>query len=421
MLAGLALGAVALLRPRGFQGTARAELANRSAPRYWLNVVPQGGIDAVWTTDPKTAREVKAGVDVPYRPNEIVDVGRVRLGPHFKQLAPLASAFSIVNGVLVRTANHHTGIEQTTRLRTHTTMRTPAVFEIIGAHRDSQPLAHVCVNSPLRQAHTSSFFGSASAEGDFGGGPDVLQLIGELEPTQLRELATILDGRVRSLKRQGPLSEQQARVADNINQVRAFFERVADVPKFESPTALTLDPKSDEGQIGPVLDRALWLIENDLAAAVTVFLGKVGAWDSHVFNEKKQSELNPRFAASLSGLFQSLETRTNRHGKLSDQTGIVIGSEIGRFPYVNANKGKDHYPQVPVIVAGPPFVVGAQFGRTGKELESRPVASADGRQVGSGDRVVLDDIGHTVLRLAGLNPKTYAVPGRYLQFLASGG
>src|SRR5262245_43492526 len=139
LLTGAAVGLALLWRPRGFSARAAADVKTAPPPpRYWLHIVLTGGPDAIWTADPKTRADVKQGVDVPFEPHAITSAGEISFGPLFAPLAGVADRLAIVNGVLVRTANHYTGIEQAARLRTRTTMRTPAAFDIVGAHRDSQ-------------------------------------------------------------------------------------------------------------------------------------------------------------------------------------------------------------------------------------------------------------------------------------------
>lgn len=419
VLAGIALGLVSLLRPRGLQGRARADVRTATPPpRYWVHVVVTGGLDAVWTTDPRTLADVKPGVDVPYRPDQILTAGDLRLGPLLQPLLPVADRLTIVNGFLVRTANHYTGIEQCARLRTRTTMRTPAAFDIIGAHRDSQALASATLNASLRQAHTAGFFGT-SAKGDFGGGASVLAEIDSLDPEARHELARVLGDRARSLQRRGSPTPARAVAIDNMQQVAAFLERTAELPAFAQQPWLEGAFQQQDDELGFVADlqRAVWLIEHDLAATLTVFSGNF-SWDSHYRNSLAQSNVTPVFAAALERFFHALSTRSNRYGTLASQTGVILTTEIGRMPYLNVFKGKDHFPQIPAIVAGPGFVAGRQFGGTGDELQALPTSTRTGSVVASGERLVLEDLGYTVLRRAHIDPDLYGFPGRELRFLA---
>lgn len=406
LLGGMAASVAAALCLRATRGSVRAQSGRAAAPRYWILIVPVGGIDAVWTTDPRTRREVKAGVDLPYPATQIVDAGDIRFGPHFSALAARAERLAVVNGVLVKAANHYTGVEQVVRLRTGTTMRTPAVFDVIGAHRDSQALAHVVLNAPLRQGRTSVSLGTA-VDGDFGGDTDVLDLVDQLAPEELRELAALTGEQIQSFKRRGAGSDREQRMLDALGQARALFERAAELPRFSVGSG---------GRAGPDLARTLWLLENDLAACVTMFTDGF-AWDTHYDNTARQSRLNPGLATTLVGLLDELGTRSNRHGKLADQTAVIVASEIGRFPYLNRAQGKDHLPQIPVMLSGNWFACGRTFGATGPELDARPVSLDRGIADDRGARMLLDDVGYTALRIAGLHPESFAVSARELRFV----
>src|SRR5581483_5302373 len=112
-------------------------------PRYFVTIFLRGGIDAVYTTDPKTAKDVDARVDVPYTVDGIVDAGTLQLGPHFRPLAKYASEMCILRGVQVATANHESGAYQIMRMRTAVQPNMPSLHDIIGSHREDQPLASV--------------------------------------------------------------------------------------------------------------------------------------------------------------------------------------------------------------------------------------------------------------------------------------
>lgn len=412
-LAAVAGGVAGALCARFVRGTALADTApTRPPPRYWILMVPPGGVDPIWTTDPKTRRSVATGVDVPYEPRQIVEAGGLRFGPHFAALAPRADRLGVLNGVLVKAANHYTGVEQLVRLRTSTTLRTPAAFDVIGAHRDgSQALAHVVLNSPLRQGLTTGFVGTG-LKGEFGGDVDTFEVIDQLTAEDLGELTRILDRQIRTVQRRGDLTDKQRKVVDAMGQSRALFERLTTAPGFAGYKA---QPELAAMRPEPLI-RAMWLLEQDLATTVTVFLGG-WAWDTHYNNTRRQSEANPKLVASVLAVLDALAARKNRHGTLADQTAVLVASEIGRFPYLNLGKGKDHFPQIPVMFSGPAFVSGRAFGVTGREMEALPISFDRGTPQPTGSRMLLDDFGATVLRVAGIEPEKYGLSGHELRFL----
>src|SRR5438270_12967969 len=56
-------------------------------PRFYLQIIPLGGMDAVHTLDPKTSKDVVKGIDIPYPASAIIDAGPARLAPSMRALA----------------------------------------------------------------------------------------------------------------------------------------------------------------------------------------------------------------------------------------------------------------------------------------------------------------------------------------------
>ena len=415
LMFGAALGVAAVasrfaLRRRGPRSALRG-------PRYWIQLVPGGGIDAVLTTDPREPKNVKAGVDVPYRPDEIVDAHGMQLGPHFKALAPWSSRLAVVNGVRVNTANHHTGMEQIVRLRTRTTWHSSSAFEILAAHREGQAVGTVSLGTGNATAFTENYLGMPSPF-LYGSKVDLFTVLDDMSPEDLALAAATVERHAASTGRAGAGIVDRKRLTALEDGAR-LFHRLVDTPKFtkvawQTGDAAAADAKTGHGEN---LQRALWLIENDLASSVTVQCFVI--WDSHYDNPHKQGTNNPILASNLAKLFEELDKRSNKYGKLSDQVAVVVGSEIGRFPYMNLSKGKDHYPQAPLMFYGKWFNTGASYGSTDGELNSGPISLATGRADRSGKKIVLDDVGATVLRLGGLDPEIYGFVGDHLDFLVA--
>ena len=99
-------------------------------------------------------------------------------------------------------------------------------------------------------------------------------------------------------------------------------------------------------------------------------------------------------------------------------------SELGRFPQLNHDEGKDHFPECPCVFIGGSVNTnkgtGVAFGGTGREMAAVPIRLTDGRPSGrDGDFALqLDDLGATVLHMvAGADPRMYGYGGRVLEFL----
>jgi len=418
ILSGAGAGLIAALLDPAARRIAAARTPGTQArgPRYWLCIVPAGGMDAIYTTDPRMRSEVASGVDVPYKPAEIVEAGGMRLGPLFRGLTAWAPRLAIVNGVAVNTANHHTGLLQLARLRTSTTRWTPSAFEIIGAHRDGAAVGYLSLGAQYTTAYTPSMFGEPD-DGAYGPADTTLfKLLDKLTPEELELAGRVMAEHAASLASAGR-SERDASARAAAEQAGAFLRKAATLPAFKPDPWLPPPMSPIEGILGlsAHVQRAVWCFEHDLVATASVFTG--GAWDSHTRNAQNQTRLTPYLVAILDRLFGELDRRSNAHGPLSEQTAVVVASELGRFPYLNQAQGKDHYPQTSMLFYGKPFRAG-KFGDTGKQLEGLPVSVSTGRAGGgSPEPLRLDDVGATALLLAGIDPEKYGFTGRRLDFL----
>jgi uncharacterized protein (DUF1501 family) len=368
-----------------------------SGPRYFLSIFLSGGIDPILSTDPKVRADVEPWVDVPYGPAEIVAAGGMALGPCFAPLAPVAGRMAIVNGVALRTANHNTGTEQFLRMRTGTRPEMPSLLQILGAHRDGQAVG--CMDWLFGASQLSRLFGDAA-------------------PDDLRRLGAVLRGQSRRVLGDG--GSAAARVtAASLLESADLCERVADLPPLRperwSPVAATQ-------ALAASLQRVLWLFEHDLTRCFELDVGGIDQpWDTHTFNAERQRSASapvPMIARFLG----ELGRRRGRRGPLADETLVVMGSEIGRFPALNGARGKDHFPEAPFVLFGAGIDAGAVFGRTGRDMAALPVSPRSGRQGGSGGhRIQLDDLGASLLRLGGIpDPTVYGYTGTILDFLVGG-
>jgi uncharacterized protein (DUF1501 family) len=362
-------------------------------PRYFVSIFLSGGIDAIYTTDPKAASEVESFVDVPYAKNAIVEAGDVRLGPHFAPLARHVSRLAIVNGIQVHTANHNTGTEQFVRMRTRTHPQMPPFFQLVGRHRDSQAIGWIGWS-----------FGAPALEEIFDESPD-----------DLRRMADLVRGQERAVLMR---SEAQAiETATNLKEASELLARAADAP----PLVYETWSKDASAQVvARTLQRVLWAFENDLTRCYEVNVGGADQpWDTHTFNTERQTRESAKVEL-IARFLSELTSRKSPRGELSDETLVVIGSEIGRFPALNGQHGKDHFPEVPLVFFGAGIRAGAAFGRSGRSMQALPVSLRTGRDIATGGHAVrLDDVGATLLHVAGVDPNVYGYDGEILDFLVA--
>ena len=123
---------------------------------------------------------------------------------------------------------------------------------------------------------------------------------------------------------------------------------------------------------------------------------------------------------ALAYFFGELARRRSRSGGvLADEVGVVISSELGRFPILNDAAGKDHLPELPMVLAGPGIRPG-QYGETDGRLLGTPVSPRTGRPGRSRRDFVptLDDVGASILHWFGLeDTRSFGYDGRQLDFL----
>jgi hypothetical protein len=378
-------------------------------PRYWVLMLLSGGHDTLYTTDPKIAGDVDPIVTLPTE--NAISEGGVRFGSHFAPLSRWADKISVLNGVQVRTANHDTGQKQFFHLKTNIGDTAPSVLDIIASRRSGQPLGVAYVNLSSRVMHSPAFFGTADKF--YYGEGDIFEQVARAKPAELAELAKVYRRRAGDFARAGGGWREAEQTAIYLREVADFFERVATVPALV-PAERSADYVTQA--MADSIDRALWLIEHDLCCGVVLDLGLLG-WDTHIRNESKQHEMNGNFVTFFDDYLDALHARSNAHGLLADRTMTIVGSELGRFPRQNDMLGKDHLPQTSFLLAGPELRKGRTFGKTGRRMEGLPISYGSGEPLASGRVPVLDDVGTTMLHIAGIDPERYGYSGRVCEFL----
>ena len=168
--------------------------------------------------------------------------------------------------------------------------------------------------------------------------------------------------------------------ADNVSAMNTFYERaydLLDTPAAKEAFDLTKeDPKTRDrygrNQAGARMLMARRLVEAGSRLVTLTY----GSWDMHTTITKGIQGQMPSLDQGLSALLDDLDER----GML-DETLVMVSSEFGRTPKINADAGRDHWPKVfSVMLAGGGVKGGMIHGAsdaTATEPDSDPVSPAD--------------------------------------------
>jgi len=146
-------------------------------------------------------------------------------------------------------------------------------------------------------------------------------------------------------------------------------------------------------------------------AAVVEHLGEwdVG-WDTHS-GIRRQSDHFQTLFHDLDGIMEDLaRTPGPAGGTLLDEVTVVVMSEMGRAPGLNAVGGKDHWTFTSAMLMGAGVRGGAVAGGYGAGLVGAPTDLVTGRVDAAGTRLTSAHLGATLIALAGLDPSRL-VPG----------
>ena len=161
------------------------------------------------------------------------------------------------------------------------------------------------------------------------------------------------------------------------------------------------------------LTPALDCLERGYARSVIMSHGgqfNVG-WDTHSNIESQTANYEELFS-DLMDLIDDLKSRDGTNGgSLADETTIVVISEMGRSPQLNATGGKDHWTFTSAMFIGAGVAGGRQIGAYDENLLGKPIDLETGDLSESGTTLSADHIGATILALADVEPEADPILG----------
>lgn len=366
------LGALPFL-PALLSGATQLNKTKRSLILIWMD----GGMSHIDTFDgkPEASPDIKGDLV-----SKETSLEGVFFSEHLPRLSALMKKLALVRSITSPEGNHDRGAcYMLTGRRPNPVLTYPSYGSVFG-YEDAGVDNRVPPYVAIPDSHYYSgqgFLPLTRGPFEIGGNPGVKEFaVKDLEPAphlkramELLNTVDALDGRPRSeteVARDEFL--QQARHLSLDPEIRAMFD-------------VTREKEELRQRYGrDVLGQSCLLARRLVAGGVrTVFVRDKG-WDHHqnIVNQLTYG-WPPKLEAmdrSVSALYEDLE-----HRGLLENTLVVVASEFGRTPRLNASGGRDHWSRASsVLLFGAGVVPGCVVGKTDAKGESpaeRPVTPAD--------------------------------------------
>ena len=168
--------------------------------------------------------------------------------------------------------------------------------------------------------------------------------------------------------------------SDAVTSMNVFYERAFRLigsPAAREAFDMSKEPDKFIDRYGRHQAGQRMLLARRLVEAGARFVTlSYGGWDHHQQITRGMRRLMPAFDQGFAALLADLDERG-----LLDETIVMVSSEFGRTPKINADAGRDHWSKVfSVAVAGGGIRRGAvvgSSGATGNEPEETPVTPED--------------------------------------------
>ncbi len=189
--------------------------------------------------------------------------------------------------------------------------------------------------------------------------------------------------------------------SDNLEAMDSFYQRAYGM--ISSPAAreafnINAEPANIRDEYGRNAAGQRMLLARRLVQAGVRFISLTyGGWDMHANIAGGIRQQLPAFDQAFAALIRDLD----RTGML-DSTMVMVSSEFGRTPKINATGGRDHWPKVfSVVLAGGGIKKGSIYGSS----DSTATEPQD-------DPLTIEDLAFTVFHQLGINSeKKLMAPG----------
>ncbi len=365
-----------------------------------IQIYLQGGFAHMDSFDPKPDSPVE------YRGTILgsieTSVPGVFFSSHMQQTSKVADKLTVVRSMTHTEVDHTRGEHSMfTGYRPSPALVYPSLGSVVSHEQGPRGAVppYVCVPTQGSQYHGSGYL--SNAFGPFALGTDPARPGFRVRDLNMAD--GIDDARFASRKNWKQLVDEhfhRQMQDDALTTMDSFYQRAYDLlASPEAKSAFSLDGEAPATRDlygmkawGPVLRPsagARFLIARRLIeAGVRCVTVTYGAWDTHSYHYRGIETQLPDFDKAFAGLITDLEQRG-----LLDSTLVVVSSEFGRTPKINAGGGRDHWPRVfSLVMAGGGVRRGQVYG-TSDALAAEPADAA----------LSVEDYMHTQYHLLGID------------------
>lgn len=324
---------------------ARSPAQADGKPHYVLLIQLRGGFDSVLSIEPKDQNVVGDGIYCGYRADERKQ-GALRLyGPVTGGLERHDRDLCFLNGVRSDTVGHNDGYAMLERGSNFGT-ESRSIGSVIGAGLPG--------NAPRAYWDISYSVDAMLRISGHEGYPS------ELVHERLRRPTADSEALDRQrLAWNQLMNEEHTRAVQHMPGVTDDF-RAGYIDALQEATLL--DPVITAAMAG----EQPWQFSSTLSIQLQVALQALRTnavrcialgcpynyLDSHTDHQRYQTTRLEPVLRDLATLIDALKAERNQFGSLFEQTTIAAYSELGRFPRLNGNQGKDHFPENAWILTG---------------------------------------------------------------------